>query len=212
MERFSRGCGSLCFLLKRGRSAAFADPGLTALEAHHVWLPEAGTSAFPAMAGPVELPAADDSVFVPALPSLEHILIDSRGRQHVVLRANGVALQLVIEGADVAAGPVAVTFLVRGLGALRQASDHLATLRRILSPASERSAPPRWTPTTRKLRDALLALDGRAAGASYYEVAIVRYGIEYVERNWRTGLKRSMRHHLRRGLELSRGGYRDLLR
>jgi hypothetical protein len=165
------------------------------------------------MAGPVELPAADDaSVFVPALPSLEHILIDSRGRQHVVLRANGVALQLVIEGADVAAGPVAVSFLVRGLGALRQASDHLATLRRILSPASERSAPPRWTPTTRKLRDALLALDGRAAGASYYEVAIVRYGIEYVERNWRTGLKRSMRHHLRRGIELSRDGYRDLLR
>jgi hypothetical protein len=57
-----------------------------------------------------------------------------------------------------------------------------------------------------------VALDGRAAGASHYEVAIVLYGIDYVERNWRTGLKRSMRHHLRRGLELSRGGYRDFLR
>ncbi|MFM9850370.1 MAG: DNA -binding domain-containing protein [Hyphomicrobiaceae bacterium] len=105
-----------------------------------------------------------------------------------------------------------ITFLVRGLTALRQTSDHLAALRRILSPVSRRVAPPRWTPTTRKLRDALLALDGREAGASYYEVALVLHGREYVERNWRTGLKRSMRHHLRRGLELSRGGYRNLLR
>lgn len=183
------------------------------MQAHHVWLPEAGTSAFPAVAEPVEASAAGGlSVFVPDLPSLEHILVDARGRQHVVLRADGVALQLMIEGADVAIGSVDITFLVRGLGALRQASDHLATLRRILSPPARRPAPPRWTPTTRKLRDALLALDGRAAGASYYEVAIVLHGIEYVERNWRTGLKRSMRHHLARGLALSRGGYRDLLR
>jgi hypothetical protein len=34
-------------------------------------------------------------------------------------------------------------------------------------------------PTTRKLRDALVALDGRAAGASFYEVAIVLYGASY---------------------------------
>lgn len=212
-ERFSRGCRSLCFLLKRGRSVAFADPALTALQARHIWLPEAGTSAFPAAAGPVERSAADDaSVLVPGLPSLEHILIDAGGRQHVVLRANGASLQLMIDGADVTAGPVTITFLVRGLGTLRQASDHLATLRRILAPTSRQPATPRWTPTTRKLRNALVALDGRAAGASYHDVAIVLYGSELVERNWRTGLKRSMRHHLRRGLALSRGGYRDLLR
>jgi hypothetical protein len=211
--RFSRGCRSLCFLLKRGRSAPFANPALTALQAHYVWLPEVGTSAFPAVAKPVEASTAGDaSVFVPALPCLEHILVDARGRQHVVLRANGAALQLMVEGADVATGPVAITFLVRGLGAIREAADHLATLRRILSPTSRLPALPRWTATTRKLRDALVALDGRAAGASYYEVAIVLYGIEYVERTWRTGLKGRMRHHLRRGLALSRGGYRHLLR
>ena len=213
MGRFSRGCRSRCGLLKRGRSGAFADPTLTALEARHIWLPEAGASVFPAVAEPVGPSRVQDgSVLVTALPSLEHILVDPGGRQHLVLRANGAALQLVINGADVAAGPVAFTFLVRGFGAIRQASKHLTTLNRILSPASRLRASPRWTPTTRKLRDALVALDGRAAGASYHEVAIVLHGVEYVERNWRTGLKRSMRHHLRRGLELSRGGYRDLLR
>ena len=165
------------------------------------------------VAEPVGTSAIEDAtVVIAALPSFEHILVDISGRQHVVLRANGASLQLLVDGADVAAGPVAITFLVRGLAALRQASDQLTTLRRIISPASRCLGSPRWTPTTRKLRDALVALDGRAAGASYHEVAIVLHGVEYVERNWRTGLKRSMRHHLRRGLELSRGGYRDLLR
>jgi hypothetical protein len=41
VERFSRGCKRGCLLLKRGRSAAFADPDKTAIEAGHVWLPEA---------------------------------------------------------------------------------------------------------------------------------------------------------------------------
>jgi len=128
------------------------------------------------------------------------------------LRANGTALQLIIEDADITGAPVRITFLVRGLAALRRASDHLATLRRILSPSARQPATPRWTPTTRKLRAALVALDGRAAGASYYEVAIVLYGIEEVESKWHRGLKGSMRHHLRRGMALAHGGYRALLR
>jgi hypothetical protein len=171
-------------VLKRGRSAPFANPALTALQARHVWLPEAGTSALPARARPA---AGESSVYLPALPGLEHILIDSRNRQHVVLRANGAALQLMIEGADVTVGPVAVTFLVPGLGAIGRASQHLATLRRILAPASQGPAVPRWTGTTRKLRDALVAVDGRAAGASYREIAVVLHDVEYVDRNWRTG-------------------------
>jgi hypothetical protein len=167
----------------------------------------------PAVARPGDASAAGHvSVFVPALPSLEHILVDARGRQHVVLRANGVSIQLVIEGADVVSEPVAITFLVRGLGAIGRAADHLATLRRILSPTARLSVLPRWTPTTRKLRDALVALDGRAAGARYRDIAVVLHGIAYVERNWQTGLKERIRRHLKRGLVLSAGRYRHLLR
>jgi hypothetical protein len=132
------------------------------LEARHIWLPEAGGSVFPTVAEPVgPSTGRDGSVLVTALPSLEHILVDPCGHQHLVLRANGASLQLVIDGADVATGPVAITFLVRGFGAIRQASEHFATLRRILSPTSRLRASPRWTPTTRKLRDAVVALDGR---------------------------------------------------
>jgi hypothetical protein len=146
------------------------------------------------------------------LPSLEHILIDVRGRQQVVLRSNGVSFQLSVDGVDVTAGPVALTLLVRDLGDLSRASDQLATLRRILSPISPSHASPRWTARTHKLRDALIALDGRAARASYREIASVLHGIAHVDRFWQTGLKYRMRRHFRRGLALSQRGYRDLLR
>jgi hypothetical protein len=213
VERFSRGCRWLTFLLKRGRSVAFANPALTALQARHVWLPATDAPSFSALANPAEdLAIEDRNIFSPPSAKLEHILVDARGRQHVVLRANGTAVQLMVEGADVAVGPVTITFLVRGLGAIREASDRLATLRRILSTTFRMPELPRWTATTRKLRNALVALDGRAAGASYREIAIVLYGIDYVELNWRTGLKDRMRHHLSRGQALAGGGYRDLLR
>ena len=145
------------------------------------------------------------------MPSTEHILVEGDGRQHVVLRANGAAIQLTIDGADVTAQPVALTLLVRGLTAVDAACDHLAALRRILRPKSRQIAGPRWTATRLKLRDALVTLDGRMAGASYREIAIVLYGVDYVERNWSTGLKERMRRHFLHGLLFSAGRYRDLL-
>jgi hypothetical protein len=72
------------------------------------------------------------AVFVPTLPGLKHILVDARGRQHLLLRNNGAVLQLVIDGADVAYEPVRLTFLVPGLAAPGPASNQLTTLRRIL--------------------------------------------------------------------------------
>src|SRR5215470_2721651 len=110
MERFSRVCRSACLLLRRGRSCAFADPALTALQAHHVWLPEAGASVLRAVASPLDSFIRDTGLLLPGLPSLEHILIDGDGRQHVVLRANGISLQLLISGTDVSALPTTLTF------------------------------------------------------------------------------------------------------
>ena len=91
-------------------------------------------------------------VFVPALPALKHIVIDPDGRQHLLLRANGAVLQLMIEGADIATAPVTITFLVRGLNAIARSAEQLNLLRRILSPARSRALPA-WTPRTQNLRD-----------------------------------------------------------
>jgi hypothetical protein len=147
---------------------------------------------------------------VPALFGLEHILVDARGRQHVVLRAHGASLQFVVEGADVTAGPVRFALAMRGLTAIHEACANLEALRRMLSPASAPGAAD-WTAAAMNLRNALIALDGRAAGASYREIALVLYGSEYVASNW-LGLKERVRRHVWRGLTLSRGGYRKFLK
>ena len=178
-----------------------------------MWSPDAGASVLHAQARTIERSPVDDAGVVPSdLPGIEHILVDANGSQHVVLRANGTSLQLLIDGPHVLAHPIGITFLMHGLGAIPETCEHLTTLRRIISPPSPRSASPRWTPATRKLHAALVALDGWAAGATHRDVAIVLYGLDYVKRNWESGLKRRMRHHLLRGLKLSRGGYRSFLR
>jgi hypothetical protein len=200
-------------LLKRGRSVPFANPALSALDARHVWLPDAASSVIPTAAKSIDVATHSEvSIFLPDLPSLEHILIDAVGRQHVVLRGNGAAIQLMIEGSDVIKGLVDLTFLVRGFDTIRAACTHLATLDRILAPPSPPPARPRWTAAARKLRDTLVTLDGRIAGASYHEIALILYGTDYVNRNWRTGLKERIRRHYNRGLALSADGYRKLLR
>jgi hypothetical protein len=152
-------------------------------------------------------------VFVPAVRGLKHILVDARGRQHLLLRNNRAVLQLTVEGVEVAYEPVMLTFLVHGPAALGPASRQLTMLRRILAPTSPSvPATPRWTDHTLKRRDAVIALDGRAAGATYRDVATLLRGHERTQRDWDTGLKERMRRDLRRGEELARGRYRDLLK
>jgi hypothetical protein len=198
---------------KRGRSAAFADPARTALQARHVWLPEAGTSALPAIAHQVDTSALRAStVFIPTVASLEHILVEPNGRQNVVLRGNSASLQLSVTGADLLAGPVNIQFLVPGVDAIGRATGQLATVRRMLSPTLRPSPLPTWTRAKLRLRDALVTLDGFASGASYRDIATLLHGRAYVERNWETGLKDRMRRHLRRGLVLSQQSYRDLIK
>jgi hypothetical protein len=209
-ERSSRGCRTPSFLLKRGRSAAFAHPALNALEARHVWLPKPRTPTFFATPLPAVPATGVVGIVVPALPGLEQILVDARGRQHVVLRAHGASLQFVVDGADVTAGPVRFSLVMRSLTAIHEPCAQLEALRRILSLAST-PGPTDWTAAALNLRNALIAIDGRAAGASYREIAVVLYGPEYVASNW-LELKERVRRHLRRGRTLSRGGYRNFLK
>jgi hypothetical protein len=157
--------------------------------------------------------ARNERIFLPSLPSLEHVLIDVTRQQHVVLRANQASVQLTIEGADLTARPSAITFLVPGFDAVAKARDQLDLLDRVLSPnRAPSSVLPRWTMRTRNLRDALITLDGRRAGASHKEIAILIYGAEDAVAGWGVGLRQRMQRHHSRGAALAAGGYRDFLR
>ena len=156
--------------------------------------------------------AQSNGIDVTAVPGLQQILIDANGRQHLVLRAHGVILQVEVEGADVTHGPALLEFYVHSQ--LRRSGHQLIMMDRFLSGSAPKSPPnPVWTSQARKLRDAIIALDGRAAGASHREVAIVIYGRAKVESEWGpAGLRDLVRRDLDRGLKLAMGGYRDLLR
>jgi hypothetical protein len=145
-----------------------------------------------------------ERIFLPSLPSLEHVLVDATRRQHVVLRANQASIQLTIEGADLTARPVAITFLVPGFAKIAEVRDRLDLLDRVLSPnRAPSSLLPRWTTRT---------FDGRRAGASHKEIAILIYGPGDVAANWGAGLRQRMQRHYSRGAALAAGGYRDFLR
>jgi len=66
----------------------------------------------------------------------------------------------------------------------------------------------------RRLLQILRALDGRRAGASYRDIAVVLFGPERVAKDWGDDgdhLKNHVRRLVKRGEVLVNGGYRRLL-
>jgi hypothetical protein len=179
-----------------------------------MWLPDAGASTLIGVTEPTYASSkGNERIFLPSLPSLEHVLMDVAGRQHVVLRANQASIQLTIEGADLTVGPASITLLVSVFDEVAKARDQLDLLDRVLSSnRAPSSVMPRWTTRTRNLRDALITLDGRRVGASLKEIAIFIYGAEDVATDWGAGLRQRMQRHYSRGAALAAGGYRDFLR
>ena len=180
-----------------------------------MWLPLAGMPVLQAVA--IEATTrqdGDNSDDVTTWHGLDQVLIEQDGRQHVVLRDRGIVVQLDIKGADVMAGPVNLSFHTDGSKAARRNGLQLTMLNRIITSRRPKPAPlPDWTSQSLKLRNAIIALDGRAARASLREIAVVIHGQALVDRDWRTGgLKDRVRRYLRRGIKLSETGFRDLLR
>jgi hypothetical protein len=195
---------------RRGACAAFVDPDLRAVNASPVWLPEVASTVFRLAA--IENDAAS-GLYVPVLRNAEHILLDTAGRQHVVLRAAAGSFQLTITGARGVVAPKVLALLIRSSSDIAVAARQLAKLHGMLSTAAASSyRPPQWSAQSKRLRDAMIALDGRRAGATLREIAAVIYGKERVARDWPgAGLKTRIQRDFQRGLALCNGAYRSLL-
>jgi hypothetical protein len=151
-------------LLQHGHSVPFADPDHTADEASPIWSADAGAPVLIARADPVAAAApSEEALFVPDLQSAVHLLIDDRKRNHLLLACGPLAFQLLVGGADLLSGPVRLNFIIRGIARINASIDKLAVLRKLLAPGCKRRLEPNgWSARTLKLRNALLALDGRA--------------------------------------------------
>jgi hypothetical protein len=143
------------------------------------------------------------------------VLIGADGRQQIVLKASPRILVLSVRGASVFDRPLCARFVTEGLGAgiSARASKAFGDLAAFLS---QRPAPPEpgWTTRKTSMRDGLIALDGIAAGASYRDIARVRYGASEADVVWH-GRRWTPKDRVRKGLARSRalmmGGYRRLL-
>jgi len=144
------------------------------------------------------------------------ILIDASGTEHIVLQAGFHTITLRSQGASVIDAPVNLTFLIHGLAGLTNASRLLRLARSLLDPSLHAKLEPTGpAPWHRKLREALVALDGYQAGASQRDIAAVLVGRDSAEEAWRKGdfsLKQRVHRAISKGRAISAGGYVALLR
>jgi hypothetical protein len=145
------------------------------------------------------------------LPNVNHILIDTIGRQHVIVHHSTTDMHLVATGHAVVIAPVILGLRIERSTDIGATADRLARLERLSSALPDEESPP-WTAQTLLLRDALIALDGHCAGATLRKIAAVICGPRRVEEDWPgKGLRQRVRRARHRGLALHNGGYRDLL-
>jgi hypothetical protein len=109
----------------------------------------------------------------------------------------------------------AVACEVEGLDELARGIDGLRTLQQLRNPVPRENTAPIPAAAQERLRQALLALDGSLAGASYRQIANTVFGEKRVREEWSAGsrfLKERVRRLVAKGHALMNGGYRDLLR
>jgi len=193
-----------------GASALFVDPALSAPDAPISWLDTAGAAVLDArssLAAPRVLP----DIVLTQLPSVTHVVLGPADTEQLLIRTSDCAVTLRLHGAHAADGPVRLTFQVPGLSRAQGLGTLLAELPDLLA------ATPRRSKRSRRqflLRDALIVLDGRGAGASYREIACVIYGTERARTAWNS-LSRSLKDRLHRAFNIGKalrdGGYRTLI-
>lgn len=193
-----------------GVFAPFADPNEPAPTANVFWSPDALSLTLSGTA----TRAPNSDLCLAHLPSVRQLMVDARGLQHLKLTSDRRTLSVILDGAAVAVAPARVLFHIDGLEHIERVSDGLATLSEILRHNMEGLEDGTWTATSLAMRDALIALDGHRARASYRDIATVIFGAERTSEAWQstsTALKDRIRRALKRGLELVAGGYRELL-
>lgn len=142
------------------------------------------------------------------------ILIDVTGRRQILLKSEREPLLLLLTGPADLLNAGRVTFLIRGVDGATRAPAAFAAFNTCLA-SQRKTRAHTWTATTWNRRNALIALDGHAAGASLREIATATFGAKNTALSWRTtgkSLKFQVIRARERGEALINGGYRNLLK
>jgi hypothetical protein len=187
------------------------DPGVDARNAQPVWRPD--PVALVRIAADDGEASDSDRFSLWSMPGRKSLFHD--GRRLLLSMALGTrALRTSVANEVCEAGAFAYVISSGSAARMRWrgVEDYLATLRaaKPIAPYAVRPRPGRLA--TLHVR-ALQALDGRVAGASHRDIAAAIFGEERMAESWNSDseLRAQVRHLLRRGDELMRGGYRQFL-
>ena len=145
------------------------------------------------------------------LHCVQHVVVGPDRVEHILIRNSDQAVTFRLVGARASIAPVCLTFRSQGIAAAHKNGTVQIELPRLLA------GPVRWIKRTRDLlllRDAVIALDGRQAGASYRDIAIAMVGAARAKEAWSSAsraLKERVRRARAKGEEMRDGGYRTLI-
>lgn len=189
----------------------FPDPDADGLSADVFWNPAIYAGALKVHVGP-RSPGEPCEIFeeTTRLCDVLH-LADAAGREHVLLRAGDLSVQVACEGLSLLSPePVRIQIVIAGVACLGTHLRYLEKARALLGAP----VPRRWTRTTRALRHALMALDCRQAGLSQKDTARLIYGRARADSDWGApggAMRGEIRRAIRKGFHYAAGGYSELL-
>ncbi|MDX2264800.1 MAG: DUF2285 domain-containing protein [Hyphomicrobiales bacterium] len=189
----------------------FADPALPAPCPQLFWHHETGAPSLACIASESVDVVLTLTGFAERGVALSLLTIGDK--QYLRVSRGQATLTLTITGASIFSN-VRLSFQVPGCAHIGPGIEALRLFQEFLIAAPGEMASERpWTARWLALRDALIALDGAQAGATYRDIAGILVGDARAAVDWRanTALKDRVRRALARGKEMRDGGYRALL-
>jgi len=189
----------------------FVDPALDARQACLFWLPSLYRRSVTAIGLRAGRGAGLPFDFA-AWRGLRGIRIGLDGGLELACEMAHYDFGLHIQGLNRPAGRCDLVFQLRAFDHCRQKASVIAALERLVE--SPTSLPRSAGRPGVKLAANIVALDGRACGLSYRQIATRLFGEARVAEDWNgpsRSLKDRTRRMVRRGADLVAGGYRDLL-
>jgi hypothetical protein len=179
------------------------------------WSPEFAAPTLRAVIEPAKSPGQANFVLSRFAADIS-ILFDVTGGQHqIVFKSRRQSLVLAVTGTASFDAPARITFLTQGSDGAARAPRAFAAFNACLSPQRKTKYPRLRATTLVRRRNALIALDGDAAGANYREISTVMFGAKDTAESWSSlnnPRKDQVRRALQRGEALVAGGYRKLLK
>lgn len=194
--------------------AFFPDPNKNGIEADLFWSGSLYPRAINIHVSPRPVSETDD-IFDRCVDicKITHFT-DTEGREHLLLRTGECAIQIRCSGLSLLSlEPVRMRIVIGGIDNLGERLKVFEKAKRLFDQRGPDPSP-KWSRTSKALRNALIALDADIAGLSHFETASLIYGRDYASKCWSSqsdALRQEVYRSRKRGRHLRDGGYLKLL-